>query len=248
VQKAHRAFVVAPYRARPDGTLEPDIPTEGICAAQDRRPCKLNVDHRRERSTGPCFALTVMRCRSHKRGFTLYPPGHVPYGRIAVAPVASDASPIRDEDGAERYRGTLFEACLDAARRKPWHREHDGSTSRWWGTQLRRLTLAAQLLAVAPGVSSRRREQAAEILCVDLLLLHEQARKMRKAQGYHHRGTAIRQVLDAMPYTSFLPERLLECGHLGGLWGAPHRWLPDSAALHRRAFRVAGTKRPHRSP
>jgi len=120
-------FVVTPYRTGPDGTFEPELPTEGVCAGQDRRPCKLNVNHRRERSTGPCFALTVMRCRPHRRGFTLYPPGHVPYGRIGVAAVAPDGSPIHGSDGAERYRGTLFEASVDAAEQKAWHREHRGA-------------------------------------------------------------------------------------------------------------------------
>jgi len=242
-------FVVTPYRAGPDGTLEPELPTEGVCAGQDHRPCKLNIDHRRKRSTGPCFPLTVMRCRPHRRGFTLYPPGHVPYGRIGVAAVAPDGSPIHGQNGAERYRGTLFEASLDASEQKAWHREHrGGSTDRWWGTQLRRLALAAQLLAVAPGVASRRREQVAEILCVDLLLLREQAQKMRAAQGYQQRGTAIRQVLVALPPSRFLPERLLECGYLAGCWGVPNRWLPQSASLHRRPFRATGTKRPYRPP
>lgn len=219
-----------------------------MCAGQDRHPCKLNVDHRRERSTGPCFPLTVMRCRSHRRGFTLYPPGHVPYGRIAIAAVAPDGSPIRDNDGAERFRGTLFEASLDAAEQKPWHREHIGSTERWWGTQIRRLALAARLLAVSADVPSTRREQVAEILCVDLLLLREQAQKMRDAQGYQQRGIAVCHVLDALPHGSFLPERLLQCGYLASLWGAPHRWLPPIATLHRQAFRATGTPRPHRPP
>jgi len=240
--KEHK-FVVTPYRAGADGTLEPELPTEGVCAGQDRRPCKLNINHRRKRSTGPCFPLTVMRCRPHRRAFTLYPPGHVPYGRIGVAAVAPDGSPIHGQDGAERYGGTLFEASVDAAEQKAWHREHLGSsTDRWWGTQLRRLMLAAQLLAVAPGVASRRREKVAEILCIDLLLLCEQAQKMRAAQGYQQRGAAIRKVLDALPQSRFLPERLLECGYLAGCWGAPHRWLPQSASLRRRPFRAAGTQ------
>lgn len=229
--------------------MEPELPTEGVCAGRDRLACKLNINHRRERSTGPCFALTVMRCRPHRCGFTLYPPGHVPYGRIGVAAVAPDGSPVHGPDGAERYRGTLFEASLDAAEQKPWHRDHPGgSTERWWGTQLRRLALAAQLLAVAPGVASRRREKVAEILGIDLLLLGEQAQKMHVARGYQQRGAAIRRVLDALPHSLFLPERLLECGYLAGCWGAAYRWVPQSASLYRQAFRAAGTQPPCRPP
>ena len=43
------------------------------------------VDHYRARRTGPCFPLAVVGCSRHPLGrYTLYPPGHSPYGRQAV--------------------------------------------------------------------------------------------------------------------------------------------------------------------
>ena len=33
--------------------------------------------------------VMVQPCRTHRRAFTLYPLGHIPYGRLAVAPVTS---------------------------------------------------------------------------------------------------------------------------------------------------------------
>jgi len=248
MEKRTRSFVVTPYRCGPGGVFEPEIPSEGVCAGQDTRVCKLAIDHRRERSTGPGFPLTVMRCRPHKRAFTLYPPGHVPYGRAAVVAVAPDGSPIRDGDRTERFEGSLFTASLDAAKGRAWHREHTGPSERWWGTQLRRLKLAARLLALTPGIAWTRRERVADVLGLDGLLLSEQARQFRKAKGYRQRGASVRRVLDALPLGRFLPERLVECGSLAGCWGPAYRWLPQSATLHRHPFRAAGTRRQVRPP
>ncbi len=244
MQSRQRAFVVTPYRAKQDGTLAPDIPTHGVCVGQDGRQCRLNFDHRRQRSTGPCFPLTVMRCRPHKRCFTLYPPGHMPYGRRAVVPVAPDGSPVQAPSGVASFCMTLFEAALDAAKGIPWHREGAGPTGRWWGKQLRWLKLVAQLLALAPGTEPRLRERIADILGIDLLLLREQARAFRSGGGYRARGHAVRCVLEALPRADSLPERLLACGHLAGHWGAVYRWLPQIGSLQRQA----GTVRPRSPP
>ena len=248
MQKTRRAFVITAYRAGPDGVLEPEIPTEGVCAGQDQLPCKLHIDHRRERSTGPCFPLTVMRCRSHGRAFTLYPPGYVPYGRMALVTVAPDGSPIHVRDATQRFQATLFAACQDAAEGKAWHREHSGSSETWWGTQLRRLTLAAQLFGLAPEVGPRRRERVADTLGVDLLLLCDQAGQFCSARGYRDRGAAVTRILDALPQSDFLAERLVDCGTLANRWGVAYRWLPHSAALHRQPFRASGTRRVDRPP
>jgi len=69
----------------------------------------------------------------HGHAFTLYPHGHVPYGREAIAPVALDGAPLvaaaagamaeREARGsgrvgtaaAERFAPTCFKAALDAA-------------------------------------------------------------------------------------------------------------------------------------
>jgi len=50
----------------------------------------LVVHHLRERKAGPQTPVTVVQCRTHRRAFTLYPLGHVPYGHLAVAPVTLD--------------------------------------------------------------------------------------------------------------------------------------------------------------
>lgn len=246
--KKHRDFVVTPYHPGPGDILWPEIPSEGPCASRNSLPCELNFDHRRKRSTGPCFPLTVMHCRPHKRGFTLYPPGHVPYGRVAVVAVAPDGSLIRGGKRTEPFEATLFDASRDAAEGKAWHREYIGSTKRWWGTQLRRIVLAAKLLALAPRVPSRRREHVADILALDNLLLAEQAQQFCAASGYQQRGAAVLRILEAIPQSALLPERLVECGTRAGLWGRACRWLPQSATLRRQPFRATGTEHLPRPP
>jgi len=247
VRRRPRSFLVTPYRPGPDGVLRPEIPSEGVCAGEGLPRCKLNVDHRRQRSTGPCFPLTVMRCRPHRRAFTLYPPGHVPYGRVAVVAVAPDGSPIRGREGIERFEGTLFTAALDAAAGRAWHREHVGSTDRWWGTQLRRLKRAARLLALAPAAAWKHRGRVADLLALDGLLFSEQAERFGSARGYRERGAAVRRILEALPPSHVLPERLVECGTLAGCWGASYRWLPQSATL-RRPLGAPGTRHRDRPP
>jgi hypothetical protein len=162
--------------------------------------------------------------------------------------VAPDGSPVCGREKSEGHAATLFAASQDAAKGKPWYREHIGSTVRWWGTQLRRIALAARLLALAPGIPARRREHVAEVLGLDGLLLTEQAQRFCAAGGYRQRGAAICSVLDAVGQSAFFPERLVECGRLAGLWGPAYRWLPQSSTLRRYPFRAAGTEQLPRPP
>ena len=70
----------------------PELPTVGPCRDWDERACHIYFDHDRDRKTGPDFPLRVARCVTHKKGFTIYPPGYAPYGRQRLAPVAPDGS------------------------------------------------------------------------------------------------------------------------------------------------------------
>ena len=60
------------------------LPARCVFAAATET-CSLSIDHYRDRKTGPGFPLAVVGCRRHPIcRFTLYPPGHIPYGRQAV--------------------------------------------------------------------------------------------------------------------------------------------------------------------
>lgn len=88
--RVFRPFVITTYAPDPSGVLVPVLPVQCIaCPPASRGACLLRVDHRRPRKTGPGFALTVMSCATHDLAFTLYPPGHVPHGRVAIAPISS---------------------------------------------------------------------------------------------------------------------------------------------------------------
>jgi len=146
------------------GGLEPRWPCVGPCAAEDERPCRLRRSHKRARKTGPGEKLQVASCGVHGRGFTLYPPGHVPYGRRPVAPVASDGAPIArtperwsppsGEPAARcpavrRFEGTWFETAIDAADGRAWPRGSPGASELRWETQRRALVRQAAWLGVA---------------------------------------------------------------------------------------------------
>ena len=245
-----RDFVVTVYRVQPNGELEPDLPERGPCDNRAGLPCRLGIHHHRWRKTGPRIWLVVMRCRVHKGFFTLYPPAYAPYRRQPLVMETPEGDPVRTEgDGRARFEGTLFQGALDAARAVAWHRQHRGTTDRWWTTQLRHLTVTAYLVGVAPELGARERDEIADFLRVDALILHEQAAAIREQSGYRQRGEAVCCILDAIPDGRFLDARLLESGCLTSRWGTPHRWLADTAALRRHPFRSApDTRRPQRPP
>jgi len=211
--------VVVPYRPGADGRLRPEVPGEGPCRGAAGGPCRLAEDHWRDRATGPCFPLLVMRCLTHRRGFTLYPPGHVPYGRDAIAPVSPDGQSAGG--GPDRFAGTVFAAALDAARGVPWPREGNGREEGYWPTMCRRLSDAEVWLGIAPGQSEKEREERAADLDVDLLPLLTGAAAIRAAPGYRSRGAAVVKVLGELPEGRPLLPHLLRAGHAAGLLGEP---------------------------
>jgi hypothetical protein len=246
---ARRAFTVTPYAADADGRMVASMPSTCPGREAGDAQCSLWVDHRRDRKTGPCFALAVVRCGLHHVAFTLYPPGHVPYGRIAVAPVSSCGVLVKaassDEGTAVEaskspldWSNTVFGAALDAAAGQAWPRKPSGGQEHW-RTQGRRLVLGAQLVGIAhePGDDElRHREQSARDLGVPTLVLIEQARQWEQACGYRARGAAIAGVIMSMAASRALSDQLMSAGAREGLWGRPSRWDPSCSVLRRVPF------------
>jgi len=241
-----KPFLVTTYVPDEQGRLVAKVP-ERCPAAKTGEPCQLRVDHCRERKTGPCFPLAVMRCSTHQVAFTVYPPGHYPYGRVAVAPVAPGGELLREGDadvtetsdaaGDAASRAldwvlTVFGAAQDAAEGHAWPRE---SPSRW-RTQGRWLQLGARLLGIDPVANNAEdephyREQIAETLGVPALRLRDGAQRYRLSRGYRERGRAVLKVLQQLPTPRSLAERLLAAGAIAGLWGRPSRWDPGGRTL-----------------
>ena len=239
-----RPFVITPYVEGADGVLVPKLPAQGPCGELDDQPCQLAFDHRRERKTGPAFPLTVLRCSPHgRRAFTLYPPGHVPYGRQRIAPVAVDGGAVHSESGdaVEAFGSTAFVAAVDAANGRAWSR--DGREP-WWPAQGRWLARLMRWVGVAVDIDDELRARLAATLGVAQLLLRDQARRIAAAPGYRRRGEAVVMVLAALGRDARVYYRLVLAGHEAGLWGRPLRWDADAARLRRLPFRPC----PARSP
>jgi hypothetical protein len=236
--------MIAPYSVGADGALVAAMPCSCPWHAAGDGACNLWVDHHRDRKTGPCFALAVVRCGPHRHAFTLYPPGHVPYGRDAVAPVSADGALVHDAPSAEEskpsepplaWTGTVFGAALDAAAGRPWPRRHPAR----WRTQGRALVRGARLVGIAPrprGDALRHRERMARRLGVPTLGLIAGARRWDEARGYRARGAAIVSILDELERARTLADRMLSAGAVAELWGRAIRWEPASQVLRRLPF------------
>ena len=63
---ARRHLVVTPYEADGENKMVPQIPDTCPLGMKDGRPCRLFLDHRRSRKTGPLFSLDCIAL-SHAR-------------------------------------------------------------------------------------------------------------------------------------------------------------------------------------
>lgn len=90
------------------GDLRPVEGIERCPLATVGEACDLAKHHLRDRKTGPGFALRVLYCATHGRHFTVYPPGYVPYGRQAMAPVDERGLVAAPTQEAACWQATLF--------------------------------------------------------------------------------------------------------------------------------------------
>jgi hypothetical protein len=226
-------FLVTAYLPDDAGAWVPSVmPT--ICPGSGGAgaACRISLDHRRARKTGPCVPVTVLSCSTHDRRFTIYPCGHVPYGREAVAPVDLDGralsvatvdAALTVPDPCASWGQTRFAAVLDAAKGKAWPRDGPGSS---WTTQLRRLDELAALLGLDPTPSPGLGEELARLIDVPRLSLIDDGHRLAEAHGYEERGVTLVETLERASRGRCILERVLACGALVGLWRAVHLWRP----------------------
>jgi len=247
---ARRSFIVTPYSVGDDGVFVPEMPLECLWASAggDGSVCRIWLHHWRRRKTGPAFPLVVGECQTHKVAFTLYPPGHVPYGRVAIAPVdpagrllheptghdaLEVAGSVEDdsEAGSLAWGATLFRAPLDAAQGVPWPRTTRSGVEAW-RTQGRWIVLGATLLGLTSLVAEG--SIAAGLLGVSALTQREAAAAYAVASGYRGRGQAIMLLLVELEQAGVLAlDWLLVAGFVAGRWGPPRRWDSRSGRLRR---------------
>ena len=193
-------FATTNYTEDQEGVLRAVLPSRCVYATEEQT-CVMFVDHYRERKTGPCFPVAVVGCRVHGgRRYTLYPPGHYPYGRVAYAPYSAAGQVLVDaESGQPQWDATLFEAALDAEQEERWPSEQH-----WWQrlevprrrTQGRRLEVAGRLTGVHPQLAEDVRERIATRLGVATMVLIAGARAW--GRWWRTRGSAVAAVLHAL--------------------------------------------------
>jgi len=225
-----RPFLVTAYLADGSGTWLPSVmPT--VCPTSDgSEVCCVSVDYHRARKTGPCIPVAVLECTTHRRGFTLYPCGHVPYGREAVAPVGLDGealkvpssnTPSTKEEACAPWKQTRYDAVFDAALGKAWSR---GGPGPYWKTQLQRLDELAALLGLDPAPPAALGEKLALLLDVPRLSLLDDTYRLAAAVGFEARGAILVDTLERASTGRCILERVLACGALAGLWRPVHLW------------------------
>lgn len=193
-------------------------------ADPDGCACKIGFDHLRDRKTGPQFPLFVMVCEEHGIGFTLYPPGFYPYSRHTLAPVAPGGNRLVVQSGCNSFTGTIFDAAIDAKGELFWDRESaNGSLGLRFTTQCRHIERIAQLLGIGLGQDAIQREETAQILMVPGQLLHDCTTKFNDSPTTPIvvKGTIISDILEEIPVTATIFERLAEIGAGAGLWPTP---------------------------
>lgn len=200
------------------------LPPRCVFAAAAAETCAPFVDHYRSRKTGPGFAVAVVGCGRHPLGrYTLYPPGHLPYGRQAVVPCSPSGPLLRDRStGQPVWAATLWAAATEAADGQRWPAASPADEVRRRRTQGGRLALAGQLLGVHPELDARTRERLATRLRVPTMTLREAARGWGTC--WQARGAACLAVLLALPIDHSLLDRIP-----GG--GCDHRALGAAPAL-----------------
>jgi hypothetical protein len=203
--------------------------------------CELRAHHWRERKTGPQVPVLVVWCRTHRRGCTLYPLGHVPYGRWAIAPVGFDGHPLFSTEsepapGGQRplaWRATRFGAAF-AAREAPPVKLTD---RRWWATQApERLAQSAVLLGVHPELAEPAADAIAFRLEIPRLVLRQATDAYASARGRAARGQVLVGVLDQLRADACLLDRVLAAGACAGCWGTVTRWDPASRGVRGQVF------------
>jgi hypothetical protein len=243
LKKQNRLYVVSPYYANSDGKLIPELPDLGPCHNWDQRRCNLGIDHYRDRKTGPCFPILVIHCSTHNKGFTIYPPGHTPYGRDSLAPVGLDGDLITENRGAQRFTGTYFDAALDAANHCFWPCESTfNSLTPRFSTQKRHLSRAGLLLGIQAGLHQRLREEMAQILAVPAQRLHDSAALMAAHPDCQSQGQAICMVLDSLQSSSSVFDRLADAAAEVCLWAPLNRWDPQKKIFRLSAYRSMRTR------
>lgn len=196
---AKRKFITTPYVEGDDGEAEAVVPDRCACG-ENGQSCRIWRHELRNRQDGPDHRLLVIRCVTHERYFTLYPPGWTPFGRRPVADDVAD--------------NTLFGPALQAGRGNLWPR-HASRKQRGGDVaamQSRYIERAACWLGLC-----EEDEQVAdaifEALELPSLSTHRTQRtRWEQASTRRMRGRIVEDVFEELPVDEMCCQRLLRAG------------------------------------
>ena len=221
-------FICAAYVDVGSERLEPVGDFSQCPCADGDKLCPIKRHSYRARKTGPRFPVRVFYCHTHQRYFTVYPMGHIPYGRKALVPLGPSGLPRDDKDSsiAPGWETTCFVAALEAAEGQLWLKDviRDDPAAPRYGTQARWIKLSGRLLGLSPDVS----EQAAEKIAGELHIPsgeHQQAKRdFQQTRTLCGRGRAVRSVVRPLQVDRLLWSRFLRAGCLAGVWKRAVIW------------------------
>lgn len=222
------AFLCAPYYAGGEGgRYEPLVGIDRCPLAAGGEPCHVVKHSFRNRKTGPEIALRILHCKLHDRHFTVYPTGHVPHGRQALAKVDLGGKPIK---------------CLE----EPEHEDSALDTQPVGEKTLRRrIERDALLLGLAPSLPRRVVEEIRDQLGVVGCDHHAARERFQQADSLQERGSTILDTQHQVTTDSSRVLRLLAAGFLSNLWGHPYHW---DGRIGQRISLLSQTSRVLRAP
>jgi hypothetical protein len=200
----------------------------------------------------------MMRCRTHRVFFTLYPMGFEPYARVRLVPVDGLGQPLTgmsepEEPQAadptpgeprcdEKWRSSRVVAVMDAADPAVdlWFPE-GSETTPCQRTQRRWIARIQEILGLGTSLSSALSEQIARVLGVPGYD-HQQARSRVSSAGtVRERASAILHLVALMTLDDEIFARFLGAGSLSGFWKVGLIWDVKSSQV---VFPVPGTSYP----
>ncbi len=223
---AVQPFISSPYVADAQGRMRPAVAVAQCLKASSDEPCDVVGHGYRKRKAGPEFPIATRHCREHSCYFTVYPFGHVPYGRMAMAPIEvsgfASVEAEREDRGGAGWQGTVCVAAIEAARNRRWSREGtdvEAAQPGRYGTQRRWLRRCARFLGLAGEIRQRTVERLRDFLGIDGLEHQRLRRQWPRTYRLSERAQAVVAVLSAQPLADDLWSRWLAAGALGGAWG-----------------------------
>jgi hypothetical protein len=159
--------------------------------------------------------------------FTVYPPGHVPYGRIAMVAADSEGRWVRGNALAL----TVFSAVLEASDRDTDPRQDVVREPRVHRrTRGRRIGLCAAIMGIAGVLTDPIRGRIADALSVPALKLREATQAYNASRSMRERAGVVVRVLQSVALAT-RRMGLLAAGYFAGLWGRPNHWDPIDKML-----------------